>query len=64
MGHMKNNATINELRSEIKLMEADSANLEKKLRLYTDGNPEVIENVARENGLFKKNEDVYIINNE
>jgi cell division protein FtsB len=64
MGHMKNNATINELRSEIKSMEADSANLEKKLRLYTDGNPEVIENVARENGLFKKNEDVYIINNE
>ena len=61
MRHMKNRSVINKLSSEIKEMEADSVNLEMKLRLYTDGNPEVIENVARENGLFKENEDVYII---
>ncbi len=61
MGHMKNRSVINKLSSEIKEMEADSANLEMKLKLYSDGNPEVIENVARENGLFKENEDVYII---
>ena len=50
-----------ELTNEIKAMEADSASVQKKLKLYTDGNLNVIEDIAREHGLLKKNEEMYII---
>jgi hypothetical protein len=42
-------------------MEADSADFQAKLKLYTDGDISVIEDVAREQGLIKKDEEIYII---
>ena len=58
--HIKNNATIATLNDEIEEMEADSADIQAKLKLYTDGDLSVIEDVAREQGLVKENEDIYI----
>jgi cell division protein FtsB len=49
------------LTDEIREMEADSAEVQDKLKLYTDGDLSVIEDVAREQGLIKKDEDIYII---
>ena len=59
--HIRNNATIATLNDEIREMEADSADIQAKLKLYTDGDLSVIEDVAREQGLVKYNEDIYII---
>ena len=61
ISHIRNNAVISELNDEIKVMEADSAEIQAKLKLYTDGDLSVIEDVAREQGLIKENEDIYII---
>ena len=60
ISHIKNKATIDELTDEIMAMEADSAEIQAKLKLYTDGDISVIEDVAREQGLIKKDEDIYI----
>lgn len=59
--HIRNNATIATLNDEIREMEADSADIQAKLKLYTDGDLSVIEDVAREQGMVKDNEDIYII---
>lgn len=61
ISHIRNNAVISELNDEIRAMEADSAEYQAKLKLYTDGDLSVIEDVAREQGLIKENEDIYII---
>ena len=61
INHKRNRAVIDELISEIKSMEVDSADIKTKLELYTADNPGVIEDEARKRGLLKKNEDVYII---
>ena len=61
ISHIKNKATIDDLTDDIRAMEADSAEFQAKLKLYTDGDLSVIEDVAREQGLIKKNEDIYII---
>ena len=61
ISHIKNRATIDELNEDISAMEADSAEFQSKLKLYTDGDISVIEDVAREQGLIKKNEEIYII---
>ena len=61
ISHIRNNTVINGLNEEIKEMEADSAEVQDKLKLYTDGDLSVIEDVARAQGLIKKNEDIYII---
>ncbi len=61
ISHIKNKATIDALEDDIREMEADSAEVQAKLKLYTDGDLTVIEDVAREQGLVKKNEDIYII---
>jgi cell division protein FtsB len=61
ISHIKNKATIDNLTDEIREMEADSAEVQDKLKLYTDGDLSVIEDVAREQGLIKKDEDIYII---
>lgn len=61
ISHIRNNAVISELNEEIRAMEADSAEVQAKLKLYTDGDLSVIEDVAREQGLIKENEDIYII---
>ena len=61
ISHIKNKATIDKLTDEIKEMEADSAEVQDKLKLYTDGDLSVIEDVARVQGLIKKDEDIYII---
>ncbi|MBR5593110.1 MAG: septum formation initiator family protein [Bacteroidaceae bacterium] len=61
ISHIKNRAAIDELNEEISAMEADSAEFQSKLKLYTDGDISVIEDVAREQGLIKKNEEIYII---
>ena len=61
ISHIKNKATIDKLTDEIREMEADSAEVQDKLKLYTDGNLSVIEDVARAQGLIKKDEDIYII---
>jgi cell division protein FtsB len=61
ISHIKNKATIDKLTDEIREMEADSAEVQDKLKLYTDGDLSVIEDVAREQGLIKKDEDIYII---
>ena len=61
ISHIKNKATIDKLTDEIREMEADSAEVQDKLKLYTDGDLSVIEDVARAQGLIKKNEDIYII---
>ena len=61
ISHIKNKATIDKLTDEIREMEADSAEVQDKLKLYTDGDLSVIEDVARAHGLIKKDEDIYII---
>ena len=61
ISHIKNNAIISDLNEEIKTMEADSVEIQAKLKLYTDGDLSVIEDVAREQGLIKENEDIFII---
>ena len=61
ISHIKNNAVIADLNEEIRAMEADSAEIQEKLKLYTDGDLSVIEDVAREQGLIKEDEDIYII---
>ena len=61
ISHIRNNAVISGLNDEIKAMEADSAEIQDKLKLYTDGDLSVIEDVAREQVLIKENEDIYII---
>ena len=61
ISHIKNKATIDKLTDEIREMEADSAEVQDKLKLYTDGDLSVIEDVARAQGLIKKDEDIYII---
>ncbi|MBO7239560.1 MAG: septum formation initiator family protein [Bacteroidaceae bacterium] len=61
ISHIKNKATIDELTDDIRSMEADSADFQAKLKLYTDGDISVIEDVAREQGLIKKDEEIYII---
>ena len=61
ISHIRNGAVISELNDEIRAMEADSAEIQAKLKLYTDGDLSVIEDVAREQGLIKENEDIYII---
>lgn len=61
ISHIRNSATIAELNEDIRRMEADSAEIQAKLELYTDGDISVIEDVAREQGLIKKDEDIYII---
>ena len=61
ISHIKNKATIDKLTDEIREMELDSAEVQDKLKLYTDGDLSVIEDVARAQGLIKKDEDIYII---
>jgi cell division protein FtsB len=61
ISHIRNNATIDELSDDIRAMEADSAEYQAKLKLYTDGDLSVIEDVAREQGMVKKDEEVFII---
>lgn len=61
ISHIKNKATIDKLTDEIREMEVDSAEVQDKLKLYTDGDLSVIEDVARAQGLIKKDEDIYII---
>ena len=61
ISHIKNNTVISDLNEEIRTMEADSAEIQAKLKLYTDGDLSVIEDVAREQGLIKENEDIFII---
>lgn len=61
ISHIKNQKTISDLNNEIEAMEADSAAIEAKLKLYTDGDLSTIEDVAREQGLLKENEEVFII---
>ena len=61
ISHIKNKATIDELTDDIRAMEVDSAEFQAKLKLYTDGDISVIEDVARGQGLIKKDEDIYII---
>ena len=61
ISHIKNKTVIDGLLDDIKEMEADSAEIQAKLKLYTDGDLTVIEDVAREQGLVKKAEDIYII---
>ena len=61
ISHIKNKAAIDKLTDEIREMEADSAEVQDKLKLYTDGDLSVIEDVARAQGLIKKDEDIYII---
>ena len=61
ISHIKNKTVIDGLLDDIKEMEADSAEIQAKLKLYTDGDLTVIEDVAREQGLVKKDEDIYII---
>ena len=58
ISHIKNKATIDKLTDEIREMEADSAEVQDKLKLYTDGDLSVIEDVARAQGLIKKDEDI------
>ena len=61
ISHIRNSSTIANLNDEIRRMEADSAEIQAKLERYTDGDISVIEDVAREQGLVKKNEDIFII---
>ena len=61
ISHIKNKAMIDELTDDIRAMETDSVEMQNKLKLYTDGDISVIEDVAREQGLIKKDEDIYII---
>lgn len=59
--HIRNNAVSSELSSQIMEMEADSAEIQAKLRLYTNGDTCIMEDIAHEQGLKKSNEDIYII---
>ena len=58
LSHMRNQETIKALTYEIQAMENDSAIVEAKNKLFTDGDTSVIEDAARERGLIRKNEDV------
>ena len=42
-------------------MEADSVEVQAKMRLYTNRDSSVMEDIAHEQGLKKSNEDIYII---
>ena len=59
--HIRNSTVISGLNDEIKEMEADSAEIQAKLRLYTNGDTCIMEDIAHEQGLKKSNEDIYII---
>ena len=61
LSHMRNQETIKALTYEIQAMENDSAIVEAKNKLFTDGDISVIEDAARERGLIRKNEDVFIV---
>ena len=61
LSHMRNQETIKALTYEIQAMENDSAIVEAKNKLCTDGDTSVIEDAARERGLIRKNEDVFIV---
>ena len=61
ISHIRNSSVIGELNHEIKEMEADSAEIQAKLRLYTNRDSSIMEDIAHEQGLKKSNEDVYII---
>jgi cell division protein FtsB len=61
LSHMRNQETIKALTYEIQAMENDSAIVEAKNKLFTDGDTSVIEDAARERGLIRKNEDVFIV---
>ena len=61
LSHMRNQETIKALTYEIQAMENDSAIVEAKNKLFTDGDTSVIEDAARERGLIRKNEDVFIL---
>lgn len=61
LSHMRNQETIKTLTYEIQAMENDSAIVEAKNKLFTDGDTSVIEDAARERGLIRKNEDVFIV---
>ena len=61
ISHIRNSSVIAELNYEIKEMEADSAEIQAKLRLYTNRDSSIMEDIAHEQGLKKSNEDVYII---
>ena len=61
ISHIRNNTVINGLNEEIREMEADSAEVQAKTRLYTNRDSSVMEDIAHEQGLRKVNEDIYII---
>ena len=61
LSHMRNQETIKALTYEIQAMENDSAIVEAKNKLFTDGDTSVIEDAARERGLIRKNEEVFIV---
>ena len=61
ISHIRNNTVINGLNEEIKEMEADSAEVQAKMRLYTNRDSSVMEEIAHEQGLKKANEDIFII---
>lgn len=61
ISHIRNNTVINGLNEEIREMEADSAEVQAKTRLYTNRDSSVMEDIAHEQGLKKVNEDIYII---
>ena len=61
ISHIRNNTVINGLNEEIKEMEADSAEVQAKMRLYTNRDSSVMEDIAHEQGLKKANEDIFII---
>lgn len=61
ISHVRNKTKISNLSDEIEVMEADSANIQSKLQLYTNEDISVIEDVARERGMLKENEEVFVI---
>lgn len=61
ISHIRNGAVIGRLNDEIREMEADSVEIQAKLRLYTNRDSSIMEDIAHEQGLKKSNEDIYII---
>ena len=61
ISHIRNNTVINGLNEEIREMEADSAEVQEKTRLYTNRDSSVMEDIAHEQGLKKANEDIFIM---
>ncbi len=61
ISHIRNSTVISGLNDEIREMEADSAEIQAKLRLYTNRDSSIMEDIAHEQGLKRSNEDIYII---